>query len=97
MKIILVSLAEKGIEHQWSNQLFINKDFNLIIENVKNQNLIVNFISPYKNAIVSAGSKSKGLHNKEGMNTVKIKLENSDKKIEAFIKQKVINLFNKNI
>ena len=88
---ISFSGRKKGIEHQWSNQLFINKDFNLIIENVKNQNLIVNFISPYKNAIVSAGSKSKKDYIiKEGMNTVKIKLENSDKKLKLSSNKKLL-------
>lgn len=67
--------------HQYNNQLSIDRNSNLLIENINTSYLILNLISPVDNASILINNKSlKDYIIKKGYNEIKIKLKNLDNK-----------------
>ena len=79
-----------GSVHQYNNQLFIDKDFILVFEDIDAKHLVLSLTSSHKNILLVQNNKNKKEYKiKKGKNEIKINSENL-KKISISSKQKLL-------
>ena len=87
-----ISFSGRNIDsvHQYNNQLFIDKDFILVFEDIDAKHLVLSLTSSHKNILLVQNNKNKKEYKiKKGKNEIKINSENL-KKISISSKQKLL-------